>query len=53
MFQGSLTALVTPMREDGSIDEAAFARLIDWQIGAGHAGDCAGWHHGRVAHAQP
>jgi len=38
MFHGSLTALVTPMREDGSIDEAAFARLIDWQIAEGTQG---------------
>jgi 4-hydroxy-tetrahydrodipicolinate synthase len=38
MFHGSLTALVTPMREDGSIDEAAFARFIDWQIAEGTQG---------------
>jgi len=38
MFHGSLTALVTPMREDGSIDEAAFARLINWQIAEGTQG---------------
>lgn len=35
MFKGSITALITPMTEDGALDEAAFARLIDWQIGAG------------------
>jgi 4-hydroxy-tetrahydrodipicolinate synthase len=38
MFHGSLTALVTPMREDGSIDDDAFARLIDWQIAEGTQG---------------
>jgi 4-hydroxy-tetrahydrodipicolinate synthase len=38
MFHGSLVALVTPMRADGSIDEDAFARLIDWQIAAGTHG---------------
>ncbi len=38
MFHGSLTALVTPMREDGSIDEDAFARFIDWQIAEGTQG---------------
>jgi 4-hydroxy-tetrahydrodipicolinate synthase len=38
MFHGSFTALVTPMREDGSIDEGAFARLIDWQIAEGTQG---------------
>ena len=38
MFSGSLTALVTPMREDGSIDEEAYARLIEWQIAEGTQG---------------
>jgi len=38
MFHGSLTALVTPMHEDGRIDEDAYARLIDWQIAEGTAG---------------
>ena len=31
MFSGSIPALVTPFR-DGSFDEAAFRRLVDWQI---------------------
>lgn len=34
MFSGSIPALVTPFR-DGSIDEAAFRRLVDWQIEQG------------------
>ncbi len=38
MFHGSLTALVTPMHADGSIDEAAYSRLIDWQIEQGTQG---------------
>jgi 4-hydroxy-tetrahydrodipicolinate synthase len=38
MFSGSMVALVTPMRNDGSIDEDAFARLIEWQIGEGTHG---------------
>jgi 4-hydroxy-tetrahydrodipicolinate synthase len=38
MFHGSLTALITPMRADGSIDEPAFARFIDWQIAEGTQG---------------
>ena len=38
MFKGSLTALVTPMREDGAIDEAALARLVEWQITQGSDG---------------
>ena len=32
MFQGSLVALVTPMREDGAIDESAMQRLIDFHV---------------------
>lgn len=31
MFSGSIPALVTPFR-DGSFDEDAFRRLVDWQI---------------------
>jgi 4-hydroxy-tetrahydrodipicolinate synthase len=38
MFHGSLVALVTPMRADGSIDEDAYARLIEWQIAEGTSG---------------
>jgi len=38
MFHGSLVALVTPMRADGSIDEDAYARLIEWQIAEGTHG---------------
>jgi 4-hydroxy-tetrahydrodipicolinate synthase len=34
MFSGSIPALVTPFR-DGLIDEAAFRRLVDWQIAQG------------------
>ncbi len=38
MFHGSMVALITPMREDGSIDEDAFVRFIDWQIAQGTHG---------------
>lgn len=34
MFSGSIPALVTPFR-DGSLDEAAFRRFVDWQIDNG------------------
>ena len=34
MFAGSIPALVTPFR-DGLLDEAALARLVDWQIAEG------------------
>jgi 4-hydroxy-tetrahydrodipicolinate synthase len=36
-FQGSFTALVTPFR-NGSVDEAAFRSLVDWQIDEGTDG---------------
>ena len=35
MFKGSLVALITPMREDGSVDEKAYAEFVDWQIKEG------------------
>ena len=35
MFKGSLVALITPMREDGSVDEKAYASFVDWQIKEG------------------
>ncbi|MGE0440294.1 MAG: 4-hydroxy-tetrahydrodipicolinate synthase [Gemmatimonadales bacterium] len=34
-FRGCGTALVTPMRQDGSLDLAALRRLVDWQITEG------------------
>ena len=34
MFSGSIPALVTPFR-DGSFDEEAFRRLVEWQIESG------------------
>lgn len=37
MFLGSIPALVTPFR-DGRVDEAAFRRLIDWQVEQGSSG---------------
>ncbi len=38
MFHGSMVALITPMRDDGSLDEDAFARLVEWQINEGTNG---------------
>ncbi len=37
MFKGSITALITPFR-NGALDEAAFIRLVDWQIKEGTHG---------------
>lgn len=34
-FAGCGTALVTPFQDDGSIDEAALAALVEWQIAEG------------------
>lgn len=38
MFRGSMTALITPMHEDGSVDEAGFAKFVQWQIDEGTDG---------------
>ncbi len=37
MFSGSIPALVTPFK-GGAVDEAAFRRLVDWQIEQGSSG---------------
>jgi 4-hydroxy-tetrahydrodipicolinate synthase len=37
MFTGSFTALITPFR-NGELDEAAFRRLVEWQISEGTHG---------------
>jgi 4-hydroxy-tetrahydrodipicolinate synthase len=37
MFTGSFTALITPFRH-GELDEAAFRRLVEWQISEGTHG---------------
>jgi 4-hydroxy-tetrahydrodipicolinate synthase len=34
-FQGTATAIVTPFKKDGSIDEAALRRFVDFQISGG------------------
>jgi 4-hydroxy-tetrahydrodipicolinate synthase len=35
MFKGSLVALITPMRADGTMDEKAYEAFVDWQISEG------------------
>lgn len=37
LFKGSLVALITPFKDDG-IDEAAFRKLVNWQIDQGTDG---------------
>ena len=34
-FRGCGTALVTPFRQDGSIDETALRNLVAWQVESG------------------
>ena len=38
MFKGSIVAMVTPMHEDGTIDDAALARLVDFHVEQGTDG---------------
>ncbi|GAC1491398.1 MAG: 4-hydroxy-tetrahydrodipicolinate synthase [Acetobacteraceae bacterium] len=38
MFKGSYVALITPMREDGALDEDAIRGFVEWQIGQGTDG---------------
>jgi len=38
MLTGSMVALITPMRADGSVDEKAFQELVQWQIAEGTEG---------------
>ena len=38
LFKGSYVALITPMRPDGAVDEAAFGAFVDWQIQQGTHG---------------
>jgi 4-hydroxy-tetrahydrodipicolinate synthase len=37
MFRGSFTALLTPFK-NGKVDEAAYAKIVDWQISEGTHG---------------
>ena len=38
-FRGSYTVMITPFTEDGdSIDTAALARFLDWQLATGVPG---------------
>ena len=35
MIQGSLVAVVSPMKADGSLDFDAYRKLLDWHVEAG------------------
>jgi 4-hydroxy-tetrahydrodipicolinate synthase len=49
MFSGSLVAIVTPMRPDGSVDYDAWARLVDFHAQAGSSGIVVGGTTGESA----
>jgi 4-hydroxy-tetrahydrodipicolinate synthase len=49
MFVGSLVAIVTPMRGDGSIDLEAWARLLDFHVANGTDGIVVGGTTGESA----
>jgi 4-hydroxy-tetrahydrodipicolinate synthase len=38
MFKGSIPALLTPFKDDGSVDYDAFAAHIEWQLAEGSTG---------------
>lgn len=38
MFKGSIPALLTPFKDDGSVDEKAFVAHVEWQIAEGSTG---------------
>lgn len=42
-IRGSICPVITPFKEDGSIDEETFKNLVDWQIKSGsHGISCTG-----------
>jgi 4-hydroxy-tetrahydrodipicolinate synthase len=49
MFSGSLVAIVTPMRADGSVDFDAWARLLDFHLANGTNGVIVGGTTGESA----
>ena len=38
MFKGSMVALVTPMNDDGSIDDKSLVELVEWHVASGTSG---------------
>lgn len=38
MFKGSIPALITPFKEDGSVDGDRFQKFVDWQVKQGSHG---------------
>ena len=48
MFEGSFVALVTPFKDDESVDETKLRELIETQNRRRHTRDCSLWDDGRV-----
>jgi 4-hydroxy-tetrahydrodipicolinate synthase len=48
LFKGSITALVTPFAA-GAVDDAAFQRLVEWQVAEGSTG-LVPWYDGGKSH---
>lgn len=49
MFSGSLVAIVTPLRRDGSVDFDAWSRLLEWHVANGTRGVVVGGTTGESA----
>jgi 4-hydroxy-tetrahydrodipicolinate synthase len=49
MFSGSLVAIVTPLRSDGSVDFEAWVRLLEWHVANGTQGIVVGGTTGESA----
>jgi 4-hydroxy-tetrahydrodipicolinate synthase len=49
MFSGSLVAIATPMKSDGTLDFAAWSRLIDFHLQSGTSGIVVGGTTGESA----
>ena len=53
MFRGSIVALVTPMHDDGAVDDDALARLVEFHIDRGTDGIVAVGTTGESATLEP
>jgi 4-hydroxy-tetrahydrodipicolinate synthase len=52
-YHGAMVPLVTPFAVGGTLDEAALARLVEWQVGGGVAGIFVLGTTGEGAHVPP
>jgi len=49
MFSGSMVAIVTPMRQDGTVDFGAWQRLLEWHLASGTSAVVVGGTTGESA----